>query len=109
MIISYQHLKRNMAIVKQFNSLNESLMYEIDDSNRYCFNPTMISFDRLKIIYKLISQFPIDKDFDFISFKDIEAKELCECEIRFSAWLNVQGFSLNIFDEEWNRIVEQYR
>jgi hypothetical protein len=45
---------------------------------------------------------------DPVSFSDITAKELVECEERFLALLSENAITLQIVDEEWQRLINSY-
>lgn len=111
MRISNHHNRRIQSIIKQFGEINQTLevkgLYG-DVTATWSFNPSTFSFDRLRLIFKFLSGFPTDKVGDPISFMDITSKELVECEERFSALIGENGVMLPIFDEEWDRIIQQY-
>jgi len=96
-------------IIKQFQGVNKDLIIEDGCGGKYAFNPSTQSLARLKIIYKFISLFPKDSEGDPVSTVDITPKELCDCELEFSSWLNNQGENLPIFESEWDRILEFYK
>jgi hypothetical protein len=111
MKITNHHNKRIHAIIKQFSWIDKDLIVSGIYGNKtttLTFNPSKFSFDRLRIIFKFISEFPDDEDGNKISFINITSSELCDCELRFSSWLNTQEMSLPIFNEEWDRIINSY-
>lgn len=112
MKITIWHNRRIQAIIKQFGQINQDLVIKGiygDTTATMVFNPHQFNFDRLRLIFKFISEFPDDENGDKISFRDISSKQLCDCELIFSSWLNNQGVSLPIFDEEWERLMQQYK
>jgi len=108
MIISHNHNRRVQAIIKQFSYVDKELTFEDDYQRRFSFNPAKMGFARNRIIFKFLSRFPVDVEGDPVSFSDITAKELVECEERFLALLSENAITLQIVDEEWQRLINSY-